>query len=258
MFCMCRALTLPSPCVTLAFLALGVPAGATAPIAFGRGDARACLADLCCCAVGALDAMISHPMRVPGGHGGWRFPGGGPAPGAASAREGAAGGGKIITHAPGQGGAGGGGARGWGARPPGVCGGGGGGGVRGGRGGWAGHGEFVRCFTEVLGGGPVACIGWQAAAGDLGGAGLACSASEAGVLRIAASLGGGAPVSLRAVLGGLDHVNIALVASAVRHANGATSATVTVPAPPRFPPGRSVPAAGATVRRGQRPAGPPA
>src|SRR5258708_26161783 len=70
MFCMCRALTLPSPCVTLAFLALCVPAGATAPIAFGRGDARACLADLCCCAVGALDAMISHPMRGPGGHGG--------------------------------------------------------------------------------------------------------------------------------------------------------------------------------------------
>lgn len=116
---------------------------------------------------------------------------------------------------------------------------------------WAGHGEFARRFTQVLAGAPVACIDWQAAAGDLGGAGLACSASEAGVLRIAASLGGGVPVSLRAVLGGLDHVNIGLVACAVLHANGTTSATLMVPAPPRFPPGVSVAGAGDGVRRGQ-------
>jgi len=121
---------------------------------------------------------------------------------------------------------------------------------------WAGHGEFV-CRFAWAGGRPdpgdaqVAGIDWQAAAGGLGGAGLACPASEAGVLRIAASLGGGVPVSLRAVLGGLDHVNIALVARAVLHANGTTSATVTVPAPPRFPPGIDVVAAGGSVWRGQ-------
>jgi hypothetical protein len=116
---------------------------------------------------------------------------------------------------------------------------------------WAGHGEFVRRFAQVeacpdLAGAPAACIDWQAAAV----AGLACSASEAAVLRIAASLGGGGPVSLRAVLGGLDHVNIALVARAVLHANGTTSATVTVPVPPRFPPGIEVAGAGDSVRRG--------
>jgi hypothetical protein len=121
---------------------------------------------------------------------------------------------------------------------------------------WAGHGEFVRRFAWAdacpdLAGVPVAGIDWQAAAGGLGGAGLACSASEAGVLRIAASLGGGVPVSLRAVLGGLDHVNIALVARAVLHANGTTGAAVTVPAPPRFPPGVDVAGAGGTVRRGE-------
>lgn len=121
---------------------------------------------------------------------------------------------------------------------------------------WAGHGEFVRRFAQVgacpdLAGAPVACIDWQAAAAGLGGAGLACSASEASVLRIAASLGGGALVSLRAALGGLDHVNIALVARAVLHANGTTSATVTVPAPPRFPPGIKVAGAGGGVRRGR-------
>jgi hypothetical protein len=121
---------------------------------------------------------------------------------------------------------------------------------------WAGHGEFARRFAQVPacpdpGGVPVAGIDWQAAASGLGGAGLACSASEAGVLRIAASLGGGVPVSLRAVLGGLDHVNIALVARAVLHANGITSATVTVPEPPRFPPGTEVAGAGRGVRRGR-------
>jgi hypothetical protein len=112
---------------------------------------------------------------------------------------------------------------------------------------WAGHGGFARRFAQVPacpdpGGVPVA---------GMGGAGLACSASEAGVLRIAASLGGGVPVSLRAVLGGLDHVNIALVARAVLHANGTTSATVTVPEPPRFPPGTEVAGAGRGVRRGR-------
>jgi hypothetical protein len=119
---------------------------------------------------------------------------------------------------------------------------------------WTGHGEFVRRFAQVdacpdLAGVPVACIDWQAAAAGLGTGGLACSASEADVLRLAASLGGGVPVSLRAVLGGLDHVNIALVARAVLHANGTMSATVTVPAPPRFPPGTDV--VGGRVRRGQ-------
>lgn len=118
---------------------------------------------------------------------------------------------------------------------------------------WAGHGEFARRFAQVRacpgpGGAPVAWIDWQAAAGGLDGGGLACSASEAGVLRIAASLGGGVPVSLRAVLGGLDHVNIALVARAVLHANGTTIATVTVPAPPRFPPGIDVVARGGAER----------
>jgi hypothetical protein len=120
---------------------------------------------------------------------------------------------------------------------------------------WVGHGEFVRRFAWAGGcpdlGAAAAGIDWQAAVGGLGGAGLACSASEAGVLRIAASLGGGVPVSLRAVLGGLDHVNIALVARAVLHANGTTSATVTVPEPPRFPPGTEVAGAGRGVRRGR-------
>ncbi len=121
---------------------------------------------------------------------------------------------------------------------------------------WTGHGAFVRRFAWVdacpdPGGAQVACIDWQAAAGGLGSAGMACSASEAGVLRIAASLGCGAPVSLRAVLGGLDHVNIALVARAVLHANGTTSATVTVSAPPRFPPGIDVAGAGRGARRGR-------
>jgi len=111
---------------------------------------------------------------------------------------------------------------------------------------WMGHGEFARRFAQVdacpdPGGARVAWIGWQAAAGGLDGGGLlGCPASEASVLRIAASLGGGVPVSLRAVLGGLDHVNIALVARAVLHANGTASATVTVPVPPRFPPGIDV------------------
>jgi hypothetical protein len=120
---------------------------------------------------------------------------------------------------------------------------------------WAGHGEFARRFAQVQAcpdpARAVACIDWQAAAAGLGGSGLACSASEASVLRIAASLGGGAPVSLRAVLGGLDHVNIALVARAVLHANGTTSATVTVPAPPRFPPGIEVAGAGGRARPGE-------
>jgi hypothetical protein len=121
---------------------------------------------------------------------------------------------------------------------------------------WTGHGEFVRRFAWVqdcadLAGVPVAGIDWQAAAGGLGTGGLACSASEADVLRLAASLGGGAPVSLRAVLGGLDHVNIALVARAVLHANGTRGATVTVPAPPRFPPGIDVAGAGGSMRRGE-------
>src|SRR5260370_23373213 len=106
---------------------------------------------------------------------------------------------------------------------------------------WTGHGELIRRFAWVgacpdPGGAQVAGIDWQAAVDGLDGGGLACSGSEAGLLRVAASLGGGVPVSLRAVLGGLDHVNIALVARAVLHANGPTSATVTVPAPPRFPP----------------------
>jgi hypothetical protein len=120
---------------------------------------------------------------------------------------------------------------------------------------WTGHGEFVRRFAWVqdcpdLAGVPVAGIDWQAAAG-LGTGGLGCSASEADVLRLAASLGGGVPVSLRAVLGGLDHVNIALVARAVLHANGITGATVTVPAPPRFPPGIQVAGAAGSMPRGQ-------
>lgn len=118
---------------------------------------------------------------------------------------------------------------------------------------WAGHGEFVRRFAQVPacpdpGGAPVAGIDWQGAVGGLDGGGLGCAASEAGVLRIAASLGGGVPVSLRAVLGGLDHVNIALVARAVLHGNGTMSATVTVPAPPRFPAGIGIAAAGGSVR----------
>jgi hypothetical protein len=118
---------------------------------------------------------------------------------------------------------------------------------------WTGHGEFVRRFAWVgacpdPGEAQVAGIDWQAAAGVLDGGGLACSGSEAGLLRLAASLGGGVPVSLRAVLGGLDHVNIALVARAVLHANGTASATVTVLAPPRFPPGIAV----ASVRGGMR------
>ena len=121
---------------------------------------------------------------------------------------------------------------------------------------WTGHGEFARRFAQVRacpgpGGAPVAWIDWQAAAGGLDGGGLACSASEADVLRLAASLGGGVPVSLRAVLGGLDHVNIALVARAVLHANGTAGATVTVPAPPRFPPGIDVAGAGGGMRRGE-------
>ncbi len=121
---------------------------------------------------------------------------------------------------------------------------------------WMGHGELVRRFAWVgacpdPGGAQVAGIDWQAAVGGLDGGGLACSGSEAGLLRVAASLGGGVPVSLRAVLGGLDHVNVALVARAVLHANGTTSATVTVPAPPRFPPGVSVAGAGDGVRRGE-------
>jgi hypothetical protein len=110
---------------------------------------------------------------------------------------------------------------------------------------WTEHAEFAARFAWVQacpepGGVAVAGIDWQAAAGGLEGGGLACSASEAGLLRLAASLGGGVPVSLRAVLGGLDHVNIALVARAVLHANGTAGATVTVPAPPRFPPGTGV------------------
>jgi hypothetical protein len=121
---------------------------------------------------------------------------------------------------------------------------------------WIGHGEFARRFAQVqdcpdLGGALLAWIDWQAAAGGLEGGGLACPASEAGLLRIAASLGGGVPVSLRAVPGGLDHVNIALVAGAVLHADGTTSATVTVPAPPRFPPGIGVAGGGGSARRGQ-------
>src|SRR5260221_7311411 len=143
----------------------------------------------------------------------------------------------------------------------------GGGAVGGGGGGegcGGGGGVCARRFAQVdacpdPGGVPVACIDWQAAAGGLDRGGLlACSASEAGVLRIAASLGGGVPVSLRAVLGGLDHVNIALAARAVLHANGTTTATVTVPAPPRFPPGIDVTGAGHGVRRGRGRGAPPA
>src|SRR5260370_4905242 len=131
-----------------------------------------------------------------------------------------------------------------------------------------GPGELVGGFAWVgacpdPGGAQVAGIDWQAAVDGLAGGGLACSGSEAGLLRVAASLAGGVPVSLRAVLGGLDHVNVALVARAVLHANGTTSATVTVPAPPRFPPGIEVavgrPARGRARRgrgRGAAPAGP--
>jgi len=62
-------------------------------------------------------------------------------------------------------------------------------------------------------------------------------------------LAGEGGVRAGAVPGGLDHVSIALVAGAVLHANGITGATVTVPAPPRFPPGIDV--AGGGVRRGE-------
>jgi hypothetical protein len=71
------------------------------------------------------------------------------------------------------------------------------------------------------------------------------------VPRIAASLGAGAPVDLRRALGGFDHVNIALVAEAVLHANGTVSGTVSVPAPPAYPPGiRVVAAHGAVLQEG--------
>ena len=117
---------------------------------------------------------------------------------------------------------------------------------------WMGRGEFVRRFAWVQAcpdpARAVAGIDWREAIDGLDGGGLACSASEAGLLRVAASLGGGVPVSLRAVLGGLDHVNIALVAGAVLHANGTTGATVTVPAPPRFPPGIDVAGAMGSMR----------
>ncbi len=90
---------------------------------------------------------------------------------------------------------------------------------------WIGHAEFVARFAWVQacpepGAVAVAGIDWQAAAGGLDG-------------------------------GGLDHVNIALVARAVLHANGNAGATVTVPVPPRFPPGIDVAGAGGTVRRGE-------
>jgi len=48
-----------------------------------------------------------------------------------------------------------------------------------------------------------------------------------------------------------DHVNIALVAEAVLHANGTSGGRVTVPAPPKYPPGiRVVTAGGAALQEG--------
>jgi hypothetical protein len=70
MVCMCRALPLRLPCVTLGSAA-GMPAGAVCPgVMLGWRAACAWLPDLRCCAVAELDAMISHPMRVLDGHGG--------------------------------------------------------------------------------------------------------------------------------------------------------------------------------------------
>ena len=110
-----------------------------------------------------------------------------------------------------------------------------------------------RCRAATDPGGvPVAGIDWQAAASGLGGAGLACSASKAGC---AAASPRAWAAGCRSACGrcwaGLTMSDIALVARAVPHANGTTSATVTVPEPPRFPPGTEVAGAGRGVRRGR-------
>jgi hypothetical protein len=57
----------------------------------------------------------------------------------------------------------------------------------------------------------------------------------------------GAVEGLELVLGGFDHVNITLVAEAVLHGNGTAGGMVIVPAPPAYPPGVRVVAAGGTV-----------
>jgi hypothetical protein len=116
-------------------------------------------------------------------------------------------------------------------------------------------GRFVREVTgpelELADEQLLAGIDWNGAVGGLEGGELPCSTSEQAVLRIAASLGAGMPVSLRVVLGGLDHVNIALVAEAVLHANGTAGGRVTIPAPPKYPPGiRVVTADGAVLQDG--------
>ncbi|MGH3180429.1 MAG: hypothetical protein ACRDOH_20520 [Streptosporangiaceae bacterium] len=110
-------------------------------------------------------------------------------------------------------------------------------------------GPFVHGWAdpELTGDRPAAGIDWQGAVEGLDRGELPCAASELAVLRIAASLGAGVPVDLRAVLGGFDHVNIALVAGAVLHANGTIGGTVSVPAPPRYPPGIRVVAADGRV-----------
>jgi hypothetical protein len=116
---------------------------------------------------------------------------------------------------------------------------------------WIGREDFTGRFVreqadpEPAGDQPAAAVDWQGAVAGLERGELPCSGSELSVLKIAASLGGGCPVSLR-LLGGFDHVNIALVAEAVLHANG-SAGMVIVPAPPAYPPGVRVVAAGGTV-----------
>jgi hypothetical protein len=118
---------------------------------------------------------------------------------------------------------------------------------------WIGREDFTGRFIceqagpELAGEQRVAAIDWRGAVEGLERGELPCSGSERSVLKIAASLGGGCPVSLRLVLGGLDHVNITLVAGAVLHANGTAGGMVVVPAPPAYPPGVRVVAAGGTV-----------
>lgn len=118
---------------------------------------------------------------------------------------------------------------------------------------WIGREDFTGRFIceqvgpGLAGGQRAAAIDWRGAVGSLGRGELPCSGSELSVLEIAASLGGDCPVGLGLVLGGFDHVNITLVAEAVLHANGTAGGRVIVPAPPAYPPGVRVVAAGGTV-----------
>jgi hypothetical protein len=136
---------------------------------------------------------------------------------------------------------------------------------------WICREEFAGPFVHeqadpgLIGDQLVAGAGWRGAVEGLGRGELPCPASEFAALRIAASLGAGVPAGLRRALGGFGRVNIALVAGAVLDANGMVSGTVSVPAPPAYPPGIRVVAAGGTVvqeggcgparRRSARPAG---